>query len=335
MVERIRLLPAGNERAALVEAARHLLELASRESRLPGAFTFDPELGDELGRDELTAGVFTGLAGLGYVETLLGAALDDARLRDAGIARIERAYRKHCALAAPSGELFMGTAGYLALATDLGARGITGTSLTRVMAEAADRLGARHRRKTEPMNLGAAHGITGELLALLLIPDALPRPALEARLDELLSLATVEGDYIAWPILRGGEVPSPVWASFCNGVAGQTMLYARAFSVLGEDRYRTAALLGARTCFALAHGNATLCCGGGGAVTALALVGRALADSSFKRRSARRLAALEIQGSETCSRLLLQGDLGISWLGLLRAHREPIHFPLLRGLVHG
>ena len=88
--ELVRLSPAGKARATLAEAAKRLLGVAAKESKRPGAFTFDPELGPELSREELTAGVFTGLAGLGYVETLLGAALADATLSAAGVARCHR-----------------------------------------------------------------------------------------------------------------------------------------------------------------------------------------------------------------------------------------------------
>lgn len=330
--ELVRLSPEGKARATLADTAKRLLAAAARESKRPGAFTFDPELGAELGREELTAGVFTGLAGLGYVETLLGATLADATLSSAGVARIERAYRAHCALAEPPGELFMGTAGYIALCTDLGARGIESASLSQIEGDAAVRLSASHRRRSAPASLGGAHGVTGELIALLLAPRALPARSLKARLDELLKLATVDGDYIAWPTHRGGHVPPPMWASFCNGVVGQTILYARAFSVFGEERYRLAATRGARTCFDLGGANATLCCGAAGAVTALFYAARALEDPRYKRRSQRRLAALVERRSGERSHVFLQGDLGTSWLELLRAHREPLHFPFLRGL---
>ena len=330
--ELVRLSPEGPARAAFADEAKRLLGVAARESKRQGAFTFDPKLGGELGREELTAGVFTGLAGLGYVETLLGAAVADARLRAAGIARIERTYRAHCALGQPPGELFMGTAGYVALCTDLGARGIASASISRIEADAAARLSERHRRRSEPSNLGGAHGMTGELIALLLAPHALPERSLKARLDELLKLATVDGDYIAWPAHRGGDVPSPTWASFCNGVVGQTILYARAFAVFGEERYRLAATRGAQTCFDLGGASATLCCGAAGAVTALAYAGRVLENKLYKQRSVRRLRALGERRSEERSHIFLQGDLGTSWLELLAEHREPLHFPLLRGL---
>lgn len=330
--ELVRLSPEGKARATLADTARRLLGAAAKESKRPGAFTFDPKLGTELGREELTAGVFTGLAGLGYVETLLGAASSDATLSSAGIARIERAYRAHCALGEPPGELFMGTAGYIALCTDLGARGIKSASLSRLEEDAAVRLSASYRRKSAPANLGGAHGTTGELIALLLVPDALPERSFKARLDELLKLATVDGDYIAWPSHRGGDVPSPTWASFCNGVVGQTILYARAFSVFGEERYRLAATRGAQTCFALGDANATLCCGAAGAVTALSYAGRVLEDTRYKQRSIRRLAALGKRRSAERAHVFLQGDLGTSWLELLQSHREPLHFPFLRGL---
>ena len=89
--------------------------------------------------------------------------------------------------------------------------------------------------------------MTGELIALLLVPHALPERSLKARLDELLKLATVDGDYIAWPTHRGGPVPPPMWASFCNGVVGQTILYTRAFAVFGEEHFPLLRGITART----------------------------------------------------------------------------------------
>ncbi len=133
-------------------------------------------------------------------------------------------------------------------------------------------------------------------------------------------------------VASGRPCPSPDVGSFCNGVVGQTILYARAFSVFGEERYRLAATRGARTCFDLGGASATLCCGAAGAVTALSYAARALEDPRYKRRSRRRLAALAERRSEERSHVFLQGDLGTSWLELLQAHREPLHFPFLRGL---
>ncbi|MFB4306789.1 lanthionine synthetase LanC family protein [Actinomadura sp. GTD37] len=89
--------------------------------------------------------------------------------------------------------------------------------------------------------LGAAHGWTGYLFALLRWARASasePPGGAAGRLDELGALAHPAGRGLLWPFEADGPRPSSVMgASWCNGAAGQVHLWWLAHALLGEPRY--------------------------------------------------------------------------------------------------
>jgi lantibiotic modifying enzyme len=296
------------------------------------SFDFEQEAGSPapFALDDLAAGVYTGLAGLGYVELLVAKQCGEVSLRAKGLARIEAAFRAHELRTQPQPELYMGTAGFIAMVSDLASRGITDEVLDDVRNKAARRLALLYRKNPKSQLLGAAHGTTGELLSLLLVPEVLGSKTLRKRLDEFLKQATVEGTYIAWPIRAESEVPSTMWATLCNGVVGQALVYLRAAKVLGDAHYHKAAMQAATTVHALPSKNASICCGSAGASIALDYAGRVLGDSKWVRRAKTRLEFAARTGAERDR--FLSGEVGIAWLQTLRAKREPLHAPFLRGL---
>jgi eukaryotic-like serine/threonine-protein kinase len=320
---------AGALRAAITIARR--FGHAVKNERI--AFNFKLEHGapEVFPTESLASGVLTGHAGMGYVELLVSHQSRDASLKVKGLNRIADAYQRHERIGKPPAELYMGTAGYLAMVTDLASRGISEDVLAHITEQAAKRLLERYRMNPKTEFLGCAHGTTGELLGLLLVAERIPAKTLRKRLDDFLKLATVEGDFIAWPMRTGDPVPSSMWSTYCNGVVGQALLYLKAAQVFGDARYLDVGRRAAVTCQALPSGNASLCCGAAGAAVALAYAGVILKEPIWSRRAKARLdLAVQTQTSEPTK--FLSGNPGIAWLQMLRAKREPMHMPFLRAL---
>jgi eukaryotic-like serine/threonine-protein kinase len=319
---------------ASIKPAREIVRYFDQAARSrKTSFDFELEAGSgpsPFAVDDLAAGVYTGLAGMGYVELLVAEQSGETALREKGLARIDAAFRTHAVREFPQTELYMGTAGYIAMVHDLASRGIAHRVLDDVKEKAADRLAAHYRTNPKRDLLGAAHGTTGELLSLLLVPEVIGPKVLRKRLDAFLKQATVEGEYIAWPVRANGEVPSTMWATLCNGIVGQALIYLRAAKVLGDAHYHEAAVRASTTVHALPSGNASICCGSAGAAITLDYAGRVLGDSKWVRRAKTRLELAVRTGSEP--NRFLSGEVGIAWLQTLRAKREPLHAPFLRGL---
>jgi hypothetical protein len=74
-------------------------------------------------------------------------ATGDRGLYAKGIDRIERAFAEHETLTSPPSELYMGTAGYIAMATDMACRGIVDARMEQVKVCAGERLSARYARR--------------------------------------------------------------------------------------------------------------------------------------------------------------------------------------------
>jgi Lanthionine synthetase C-like protein len=323
--ETLRLTPAAINSRVVSKIEQMLTEMAARRAEQALKKTT---------KREVPLGVYLGAGGAGYVEILLGdvAGRDEIRVR--GIARMKETFEALMARDQVETELFAGTAGYVAAITDLESRGLFERGLCAIKMRAVETLVRKYdtRMPIIHQHLGAAHGATGELIALLLEPAALGEARLHALLMEHLSLATIDGEFIAWPSQSGGEVPSSLWPSFCNGIAGQAILYAAAAAHFGDASFVRAAVLSGNTCFRLQTANASLCCGLAGMAAALGHCEATLKRPNDRRRVQTRVTQLQQNLDGPLE--FLQGRLGLEWTALVRAQEKKVHYPLLRALVH-
>ena len=318
--------------AASLARARTLVDDAFHYAQERPADAFGHRFGGAPDADieELSEGVFTGWAGLGWTAIIVGERSGDRALVRRGEATIEASFDRHRRRVHRSCELFKGTAGYVALANDLARRGFATT-----IADEATRLAFAPLASPleEGAPLGAAHGRTGLLLALSMRPaataaeDALLREALEA----FSAIATRDEDdaLIAWPQAVGQEAPGARWATFCNGAVGQALLFDQAARRFDDPAHAQTAALIAETVHEVTTAHPTLCCGLAG--QAVALDGHARRTTSelhAERAQARCLAALRIP-SRVDGLSLFQGRLGLAYVALLQANGEPLRFPLL------
>lgn len=114
----------------------------------------------------------------------------------------------------------------------------------------------------ELSNLGLAHGWAGLLYGTLRWHAATGAPladALPERLAELAGWAEETGRGVCWLWdLEREDMMMPGW---CNGSAGQVYLWALAYRVLGDQRYRELALRAGWNAWEDTAVVATLCCG--------------------------------------------------------------------------
>lgn len=258
---------------------------------------------------------FTGPDGALFVGALVASATGDIRT----LRRRLRAWRRR-ALATddrPS-ELLLGTAGYLA-----GSLALFTNTGDATMADVADALAARlvaDRKTWSRLPVpGLARGRAGIVFALLSWATAMGRrvpPAARRGLDGLVDVGTNGG----W-----------LGRSWCNGAAGYTLLWSKAFEALGDERHRARAEACAKTAArAPAHGPTDVCCGlGGGAYAALAM--HRLAPEGAWRARAIRLAARAARGfASPWTHGLLRGYPGLVCLALdLRDVQTRPVFPIL------
>jgi hypothetical protein len=317
------------ERSSLERARGHLLAArASAEAGAAEAFGF----GDgpqPFPLPQVEAGVFTGWGGIGYTMVLVGAAAADAELRDAGAKIFGDAFARHTSLRLRYSELFLGTAGYVAASDDLRRRG-AGSAATEGVGDEAARLLVDDVATPVAKGalLGAAHGRTGELLALVRRSDRVPE-RVRARIDELRSMGRRAGGFVLWPDSSGGKVPGWLWSSFCNGAVGQTLLFAEASRAYDDPRYREAAAGAAESVRSLeAPPQATLCCGEAGQAVALHRYGMLLgSDDDVRASGARvRVAASRLMSLDPID--LFQGQAGVALLALRAAARQPLFMPM-------
>jgi len=135
--------------------------------------------------------------------------------------------------------------------------------------------------------LGAAHGWSGVLLALLRAASAgvaALDSSVHSRLDQLASLASVNGDGYWWPayIDEFGEPGAPM-DGWCNGSAGFIATFGAASEVLCDGRYLEIAAGAAQSALAQPSGIHNLCCGSAGKALALLDLARITGESEWHR----------------------------------------------------
>ena len=166
-----------------------------------------------------------------------------------------------------------------------------------------------------------AHGWSGIVYALLADSSRRLEQAPEWMRGALLDLVAI------W---SPTSAPSPgLVASWCNGAAGATLLWSKAFSTTRERRFLTAAREAARTASSAVNTNADLCCGGGGVAYALFAIDRIDPGQGWRERAGE-LAMSSIQHAKPrWPNGLHRGHPGLVCLALDCLAEHPLGFPAL------
>lgn len=166
--------------------------------------------------------------------------------------------------------------------------------------------------------VGAAHGWTGILYALLLwARSSGSAPAVEERLVELAALARPCGRGLTWPVKTGPHAGGDgLRASWCNGAAGMTHLWSLAHEIYGDAKYAELARGAAWTAYEAPTGGGDLCCGLAGRAYAALRLFRLSGDELWVDRAwdlAER-AARDIRAQPQRPNSLYKGELGLALL---------------------
>jgi serine/threonine-protein kinase len=287
-------------------------------------------------------GVFHGRAGVQTVAARVASVRGDLKALRAAASRFLDAWRAACARRDLPTEVFAGVAGFMHAARDFEAHGAAlGPGLGQRVRSVGDEAHARvlasfARIARAPLRegtpLGYAHGLAGELDAVLAW-DSRPSTVVAAVLDRLLAQAVIEDELAAWPAEVGDEAVGPLWASWCNGMAGHVYVWCRAYEVFRDERYLNAARLAAQTTAALRPRNSSVCCGTAGQALALYRYFRLTGDPAYRRRATQRarLACAGVRAARE-SRLSYFGGLsGIAHLAFMLQAKQTPYLPLVDG----
>lgn len=289
-------------------------------------------------RHHLESGLATGRGGFGYIRVQLAAQTGDRALLARGLAELVASWRAQRATEDPPTELFMGASGYLRGASILleehrnalsaAQREILEIIRREALAATCERYEGRALRDAND-SLGFAHGVTGEVYALVRAHDA-PDELVRRLVDELAAQATKEGTLVAWPTQRDGDVPSPMWSSLCNGVVGQTLVFAHAYRRWGELRHKELAEQCGHTLVQLRNPTAHLCCGAAGQAFGMFTLARVLGSKTWLGRARRRLQ-VAFALNQRLPPNFMQGSFGLGWLAerILRPKADYPRHPLL------
>jgi serine/threonine-protein kinase len=177
--------------------------------------------------------------------------------------------------------------------------------------------------------LGIAHGWAGLIYAALrwcaTSGDALP-PRLLDRLEQLAALKQPKGRGVFWPN-RLGHSEQNLIAGWCNGSAGLLFLFTLAHRVFGSAQWLELAELCAWNTWDEPRFNATLCCGTAGRAYALLSLYRHTGAAEWLGRARQLANHAAGAASQTGSRSLLKGDLGVAVLVADLASPENARMP--------
>jgi serine/threonine-protein kinase len=183
-----------------------------------------------------------------------------------------------------------------------------------------DELDARPPIDQSPqVYLGMAHGWTGYLYATLrwcaATGMAVPSRLVE-RLQQLAALKTLKGRGAYWRIRAGDDPASSIMPGWCNGSAGQVLLFTLAHRVLGDDAWLELAELAAWNNWDEPCIVSTLCCGTAGRAYALLSLYKHTGAMAWLGR-ARQLANHAVSVARSTSmrtNALWKGELGVAVL---------------------
>ena len=159
--------------------------------------------------------------------------------------------------------------------------------LTTLESQLLDELARRHHAEGIRGNLGAAHGWTGCLYAILAwrsatstpLPDRLPE-----WLDALAACGQLHGRGMRWPRTLDARKPDYL-SSWCNGSAGFVHLWLKAYEFTRDERHLALAHDATWTTWDTTHPAADLCCGSAGRAYALLAFARATEDAEWLERA--------------------------------------------------
>lgn len=281
-------------------------------------------------------GFVIGASGLAFVEALLSAHEADARGVQRALERIERASASSAGFdpdLRPT-ELYGGSAGLvcatLGLEQRLGGsmsqsaravlrriRGRTTGALEEAYAAGSDR--------AAPDLLGMAHGFAGELWALVTVLGP-AHGVVRARLAELEALHETDRNGLVFWRTRRIASDTSMLGSFCNGMAGQSLLWSELARRTGSKRSLKLASQAAESAAVLVSKNPTLCCGLAGQSVVLQRYADVSGDARFTRRAhaciSRATRAVDGMTSRKPSLGLWQGALGVALVAMSRLARE-------------
>jgi eukaryotic-like serine/threonine-protein kinase len=310
--------------AALVERGQAWAGDALRFARTKQALRL-PENPDV----EVAPSLIYGVAGIRHVAILLAKARGDAAEVSRGVGGLVRSFRTG---RGRSDEFLFGRAGHLA--SSLLLFEATGDRRLRALAaEQALLLSPPHDRArptwTRDTNLAFAHGRAGIVHALLGWYRREGRALPPWLLDELMRLAKERaGLGRTWGRSLRAAVMRRSW---CNGAAGLTLLWARAYEQTGDTRFlRLARAEARRGVAAVAGAGGDLCCGLAGRAYAM-LAAERVEPGVGHREEAMSLAVRAVEQMEgPWPNGLLKGYPGLVCLALdLAFERKPRGFPFV------
>jgi serine/threonine-protein kinase len=277
-----------------------------------------------------------GVAGIHLVQALIGHAEGNARLQLYGL----DGFLAACRTPGAKTDLTLGRSGsLLASATLLETLG--GQPETDPLRELGDRLMAELwdevgrcppipdcREPTgseEPWSgarTGMAHGWAGLIYATLRWCEAASSPlpdVLPVRLEELAAVAEPAGQGVRWPLVlgRAEESEQGFPASWCNGTAGQVLLWTLAYRRLCEESHRTLAERAALYTGEAVGDIGNLCCGLIGRAYGLLALYRESGELEWLRKAweiANRAATRGLFPMTQYRHSLFQGELGLALL---------------------
>jgi serine/threonine protein kinase len=184
---------------------------------------------------------------------------------------------------------------------------------------------------TEVSSLGVAHGWAGIIYALLrwtTIRDLPTDSRLEQKLEELAGMAQPHAAGLRWPIHNASKPPTFTYG-WCNGTAGQVLLFAKACEVFGSNTFGELVERGSESAWATESQLGSLCCGLGGVGYALLAAYRVTGSERWLDR-ARVLTLRSMKDSSPHFRrdALYKGGVGIAMLANDLAHPARSAMPM-------
>jgi hypothetical protein len=279
-------------------------------------------------------GFIFGEAGVAYVDALLGVAVGDASRATGAADRISRASARLDDVAEPAtaSGVVSGEAGIVLVARNLLARLPDADEYASARAKlrvthdrALASLAARHARPLDPAPktlLGQAHGVGGELFVLA--TSALGGDGFVwDRLAELAELRRLDANGRAYWTPRRGQDVDRMIGSWCNGVAGHTLLWCEVARRTRRPEAFQLAEQAARSTEFLMSALPSVCCGLAGQSIALQRFADLTGDTWFARRAYARLKrATEIADYGEHTWELWRGGLGVGVAALARMNGE-------------
>lgn len=173
-----------------------------------------------------------------------------------------------------------------------------------------------------PSNLGAAHGWTGLLDAVMRSAAAIgiETPGWVAdRADELSSFVEIRDGKAFWPVAAGHPIAAS--GGWCNGSAGHVSMWCRRYAISGDDRHLDLARFAATAAASEPSPVHNLCCGSSGKMLAALTLFRTTGEDHWLEeaetflREADRLRGVQtppMRELERVPRSVYKGGLGVA-----------------------